>query len=231
VLVINRIIISEETPLNQNPVAGPLWVDGAPLPDGGTFRFGLSDSPALELTAPDSSFETYQEFQPDGTVAQVQERLIVAFFSTVGDFSYDRVALRSGTPLSFVPPDGSDTHPVPKDRTGTMWAVLRDTRGGTSWTQYPVFVCDPSLPAPSVATLSPTSGPGNGSTVVSLTGQNLSSVLDVVLGGSALVQGAYSAVSGAYEGFVPQLPSGDYSVTVRAKDCHDYPTGQTFHVP
>jgi hypothetical protein len=231
VLVIDRLVISEETPLNQNPVLGPVTVDGTPLPDGGTFRVAPGDSPSMDMIVPDSSFETYQEIQPDGTSTTVTESLIAAYYATTGNFSLDRVALRSGTPENFTAPDGSSANPVPPDRAGTLWVVVRDTRGGLNWVQYPLFICDPTLPAPAAASLDPPSGPANGNTTLGVKGQNLSSVLDVVLGGMALGGGAYSPILGEFVGVVPPLPSGTYPVSLRGKDCQDYPTSLSYVVP
>ena len=40
---------------------------------------------------------------------------------------------------------GSTADPVPERRTGILYTVFRDTRGGQSWREWPFFVCDDSL--------------------------------------------------------------------------------------
>jgi hypothetical protein len=231
IVVIDRVVISEEQILNQNPVLDDLWVDGAPIPDGGTFRVSAGETAKLSMTAPASSYEQYDLYEPDGTIEPQQEELLAAFYSTTGTFSDDQAALDGGIPVTFTAPDGGAQNPLPTDRGGTVWVVVRDTRGGESWVQYPLFICDSTLPAPAVTGISPTSGVANGSTVLTLQGENLSSVLDVALGDGALRATSYFAANQTFRGLVPPLPSGSYPVTVRGRDCHDYPTGLSFTVP
>jgi hypothetical protein len=230
-LVIDRLVISEENPLNQNPVLGALTVDGTALPDGGTFRVSPGETVQVVIQAPDSSFESYTEIQPDGTTTQNTEVLTAAFFATTGNFSNDRVGLRDPSPLSFTAPAGTADDPLPDKGTGTLWVVVRDERAGETWNTYPLFVCDPTLPPPRVDSLNPVSGPANGSTSLALLGENLASILDVVVGGTALQFGAFSPVQQNFNGLVTTLPSGDYPVTLRGRDCRDYSTGLSYHVP
>jgi hypothetical protein len=230
-LVIERVVVSENPNPNHNPVFGDLLFDGTAIPDGGTFRIAPGADAGIELTAPDSSFETFTEIEPDGTTLTKQEGLIAAYYSTTGSFSQDRIALRSGFPETFAAPAGTDADPIPDKRLGTMWIVLRDTRGGLSWNTWPMFICDPTLPAPSFTALDPPTGRADGTTTMGVQGQNISSVLDLLVGGIALRQAAFSPVVQEFSGLVPPLPSGSYPVTVRGKDCQDYNTGLTYVVP
>jgi hypothetical protein len=231
VLVIDRVVISEETNPNHNPVIGDLLLDGTAIPDGGTFRILPGADAGVELTAPASSFETYTEFEPDGTTLTKTEGLIAAYYSTTGSFSQDRIALGTTVPETFTAPAGTDSDPLPDKRGGTLWIVLRDTRGGLSWNTWPMFICDPTLPAPSFTALDPPTGRADGTTTMGVQGQNISSVLDLLVGGIALRQAAFSPVVKEFTGLVPPLPSGSYPVTVRGKDCQDYNTGLSYLVP
>jgi hypothetical protein len=231
VLVIDRVVVSENPNPNHNPVFGDLLFDGAAIPDGGTFRIAPGADAGIELTAPDSSFETFTEIEPDGTTLTKQEGLIAAYYSTTGNFSQDRIALRSGFPETFTAPAGTDADPIPDKRLGTLWIVLRDTRGGLSWNTWPMFICDPTLPAPSFTALDPPSGRADGTTTMGVQGQNISSVLDLLVGGVALRSAAFSPIAHEFTGLVPPLPSGSYPVTVRGKDCQDYNTGLSYVVP
>jgi hypothetical protein len=231
VLVIDRVIVSDNPNPNHNPVFGDLLFSGTAIPDGGTFRIGAGMDGGIELTAPDSSFETFTEIEPDGTTLTKQEGLIAAYYSTTGSLSQDRIALRSGFPETFTAPAGTDADPLPDKRLGTMWIVLRDTRGGLSWNTWPMFICDPTLPAPSFTALDPPTGRADGTTTMGVQGQNISNVLDLLVGGVALRQAAFSPVVQEFTGLVPPLPSGSYPVTVRGKDCQDYNTGLSYVVP
>jgi hypothetical protein len=231
VLVIDRVVISEETNTNHNPVLGDVLVDGTAIPDGGTFRALPAATPGMEVTAPASSFETYTEYEPDGTTLTQTEGLIAAYYATMGSFSQDRLALGSTVPQTFTAPAGTDADPIPDKRTGTMWIVLRDTRSGLSWNTYPMFICDSTLPAPTFSGLDPPTGRADGTTTMGVQGQNVSTVLDVLVGGVALRSAAYSPVVQEFSGLVPPLPSGTYPVTVRGKDCQDYNTGLSYVVP
>jgi hypothetical protein len=91
-----------------------------------------------------------------------------------------------------------------------------------------LFVCDESLPNPVVRAITPPSTPG-GSVVVE--GENLSSVLDVVVGDQALARGAYSSSLGTFIADPPTLPSGSHAVTVRGRNCKDADTGLRYTVP
>jgi hypothetical protein len=187
VITLFRLRVSEDLPPNTNPELGELLANGEPLAPGATLRLASDKPTPLELTAPDPAFETYTQVAPDGTVETKTEQLISAWYSTSGRFEPERVALRTGTPLEFRPPDGTKLQPFPENRGGTLWTVVRDTRGAQSWKEVPFYLCDERLPAPKVTSIE-TQSEG----LVVLHGENLSSVLDVVLGGRALERGAYS---------------------------------------
>ena len=180
-----------------------------------------------DMQAPDSAFEAYTVVAPDGTQEAKTEQLIAAWYSTSGRFEPERVVLRSGTPLEYRPPDGTKLQPFPEDRRGTLWTVVRDVRGGQSWVEVPFYLCDEGQPAPKVTAVEPQSGG-----LVVLRGENLSSVLDVVLGGRALERGFYSPVRDTYEALQPMdLPSGEHEVVVRGKHCQDEKLAWRYTVP
>lgn len=227
VITLFRLRVSEDLPPNANPELGALLANGEPLAPGATLRLASDKPTPLELTAPDPAFETYTQVAPDGTVETKTEQLISAWYSTSGRFEPERVVLRTGTPLEFRPPDGTKLQPFPENRRGTLWAVVRDTRGAQSWKEVPFYLCDERLPAPKVTSIE-TQSEG----LVVLHGENLSSVLDVVIGGRALERGAYSPVRGTYEALLPTgTPSGEYEVVVRGKHCHDETLAQRYTMP
>lgn len=213
VLALFRIRVSEDPERNQNPRLS-FSMGGAHL------RLAESEMRPLELDAADQSFEEYQQLTPQGAEAR-SEKLIGAWYSTAGRFSESRVVLRSQTAIFRAP--GSAEDPVPPERGGTLFAVVRDTRGGQSWAEYPFHVCDPSLPPPRVSQLQPRIA--RRGERVSLSGEQLGSVLDVMLGEEALRGLSCSESRGVCEGYLPALPPGDYPVVVRGKHCQDLETG------
>ncbi len=73
----------------------------------------------------------------DGKVGR--ETIYVDWFTTVGKFATDRKILFDGhrgrppkTTIDFTPPNAPAK--------GTMWAVLHDNRGGTSWMEFPIEI-------------------------------------------------------------------------------------------
>jgi hypothetical protein len=118
--------------------------------------------------------------------------------------------------------------PIPAHRTGVVWAVLRDSRGGQVSDQVPFFICDDSLPKPKVSSITPPANPGDH---VVVKGTNLSSALDVVIGASAIQHGSYNTATDSFLGDPPALDAGTYPVTVRGKECSSADTGLTYTVP
>jgi hypothetical protein len=227
VITLFRIRVREGAQANTNPDLGELRANGEALAPGATLRLASDKPTSLELTAPDAAFETYTQVAPDGTVETKAEQLISAWYSTSGRFEPSRVVLRSGTPLEYRPPDGTRLQPFPQDRRGTLWSVVRDVRGGQSWVEVPFYLCDERQPAPKVTAVE-TQGEG----LVVLRGENLSSVLDVVIGGQALERGFYSPVRDTYEALLPVgMPSGEHEVVVRGKHCQDETLSWRYTVP
>lgn len=230
VLVLYRVRVTEDPQRNTNPKLSEFKIDGVPLPEGATVRlFKRKDTP-LELVAAEDQFEEYDQQAPSG-LERKRESLIAAHYSTTGRFEFERLELGSGTPQSFTPPEGKAIDPIPEDGRGMMWLVVRDTRGGQAFMQHPFFLCDDALAAPTIDSVSPASGPADGTQLLTLSGKNLSSVLDVLVGGKALVSAQYDAARDVFEGRVPSLGAGDHSVVVRGQHCADVETTMMYRSP
>lgn len=212
-----RIRISQSPERNSNPVVGALTVDGAVWPSGARIAVKPGTPVMLDLEVPESAFEPYISLTPDGPVAET-ERLLAAWYSTAGRFSHTRTALRTDVKTRFTPPgSGDSSDEVPADRTATLWGVVRDTRGGQSWRQWPVYVCDDSLPEPRIASVEWPSSPR---AKVVLRGDDLSSILDVSVDGMALEQGAFVSSRGTWEGSLPEgVPTGLPRGEVTTRTC------------
>jgi len=216
ILTLYRIHLSESTERNTNPSVAALVVGGERWPDGAAFTVLPGEPVSLDVEVPDDAFETYTDYPPEGPTTRT-ERILAAWYVTAGAVSHVRTAVREGEVRTiFTAPGNDDKHPVPDRRTGSLYVVLRDTRGGQSWREFHWFVCDPSLPAPNVTRVS---SPATATDPVVLEGDDLSSVLDVVVNGVALTGGAYSPTRNTWQGFLPTLPAGHYPLTVHTKSC------------
>lgn len=199
IITLFRINISESTVRNTNPVVESLLVAGETWPKNARFFVREGEPVVLDVTAPDSSFEPYVLTTPTGDEAKT-ERILSAWYSTSGRFTEEATALREGVQTIFTAPGKAKDDPVPERRSGTVYTVLRDTRGGQSWREWDYFVCDDALAEPSVTSVE---WPADSSAPVVLRGSELSNVLDVIVDGVALERGAFGPSSGAYEGYLP----------------------------
>ncbi|MFT3837543.1 MAG: hypothetical protein QM723_11160 [Myxococcaceae bacterium] len=229
VMALARVTVSEHTPRNLNPHIVSLNVNGAPLPTDGTLQLEPGQDVKLDVVALAEDREKYTLETPDGT-SDFTENLVSSFYSTGGRFSLPRVDLDSTDHTVYTAPGSAKIpdDPIPAHRTGVVWAVLRDSRGGQVSDQVPFFICDDSLPKPKVVSITP---PVNQGDHVVVKGTNLTSALDVVIGTAALQHGSYNQGTDSFLGDPPVLAPGTYPVTVRGKECSSADTGLTYTVP
>ncbi|MCC6336547.1 MAG: hypothetical protein IT380_21485 [Myxococcales bacterium] len=208
-----RVRISQSPERNSNPTLSSFFVAKERWPRGAHVTVLPGEPVELDADAPDSAFEAFTNPTPSG-VEQKTERVLVAWYSTAGRFTEARTALREQVKTVFTAPGGEDeTDPVPQRRTGTLYLVLRDTRGGQAWSEVPFYVCDAARPAPQVASVD---WPVTAGEPVVLHGASLDQVLDVIVDEAALEDGAFSPSNGTWRGFLPQgvdagVPRGRYT--------------------
>jgi hypothetical protein len=203
-----RLHISEDPQRNHNPGLGHWRVAGERWPDGAHVMVLPKEEVHVDLDVPDDDFETFTtQASPDTQT----ERILAAWYSTSGRFSQQRTALREDVLTVFTAPGAEAGDPVPDDRLGTLWSVLRDTRGGTAWQTAPLYVCDATLPTPQVTRVTP-------GTPWVVEGQHLDALLDVVVDDVALADGSYSPASGTWEGSLT-VASGAHHVTALTRAC------------
>lgn len=73
----------------------------------------------------------------DGKVGR--ETIYVDWFTSVGKFTTDRKILFDGQ-LGRTPKSAIDFSPPRGPEKGTIWAVLHDNRGGTTWLEFPIEI-------------------------------------------------------------------------------------------
>jgi hypothetical protein len=227
-IALARVVVSEKEQKNHNPQVSNLTFDGAALPLGARLQVRPGQKVSLGVEVPADARELYTEYQPTGPV-QKQETVVGAWYSSAGRFSQERFDVTDATPTLFTAPGSAEfpEDPIPDKRSGQLWLVVRDNRSAQSYQQFRFFVCDETLKSPVVKNLVP---PATASDPVVLTGDDLAQALDVVIGGKALTNGAYSEGRG-FVGFLPDLAPGTYPVSVRGKNCSTADTGLTFTVP
>lgn len=211
IIALYRVKISQNPERNKNPVISNLKVGDEVWPTGAHVLMHTGETLNVDLDAPDDTFEPYTTLNADGTLAHT-ERVVVAWYSTMGRFTELRTALRENVKTSLQAPGGTDPlDVVPEKRSGTMWVVLRDTRGGENWQQWPMFVCDESAEA---VKLSSIEWPASVGEPVVVHGEGLGSVLDVIVDGQALENGRFSPTANSWQG---TLPAGTELGTARGE--------------
>lgn len=229
IFALTRVLVSERQVKNSQPRLDGIYVDGVGVPPKAAIQVWPGQKVRLTATAPDSARERYQLQLPDGPTERV-ESLVLSWYSSAGRFSSARVELGRDDTTVFSAPGSDDVpdDPVPERRTGSIWAVLRDSRGGQSYEQLRYFVCDAANPPPNVRAVAAIAGEGNR---VEVTGDNMASVLDVLIGGVALGGGSYNQARQAFIGDAPDLAPGSYPVVVRGKDCSERESGVSYQLP
>ncbi len=228
VMALTRVTVSQKANKNHNPKLEALEVDGAALPQNAKLQLRAGSKVTLVPRATDDSRETYSVLLPSGP-SERSESLVVSWYSTAGRFDQARVDVTSGAQTTFITPGSSEVpdDPVPDKRTGTLWLVLRDGRGGQHAQTVPFFVCDDS-PTPVLEKLT---APTTAGDPLVATGQHLDGALDLIIDGAAVDHASYSPGQDAFLGDVPALAPGAYPVQLRAKNCGVIDTGISWVVP
>lgn len=228
VMSLTRVTVTERLQKNHNPKLAALELDGVAVPKGAKLQLREGAKVSLVPRATDDSRETYSVILPAGP-SERSETLVASWYSTSGRFDQARIDVSKGAPTEFIVPGSSEVpdDPVPEKRTGTIWVVMRDGRGGQHSEVLPFFICD-SSPTPKLTGLQPPASPGD---PVVATGENMAGTLDVLIGGVPMSRGSYSPGRDAFLGDAPVLPSGPHSVELRAKNCAVVDTGLTWTVP
>jgi hypothetical protein len=220
VIAVKRIRIAEDAAYNKNPTIKAVKI-GEEVWPAGLRPAKVRPGEALPLVglAEEGSVEHFTQIDAQGQSLEKDEKLIFSWFVTTGELATQRTPAEEAEDQTLVAPFLFSS--VPASRRGTMYAVLRDGRGGADWMVRGLFICDPNLPAALLSSVSPGRGPPG--TQVTLKGEGLSDALDV-RAGSGFLTGAYDPAVGAFVGTIPlDAPAGPMSLAVRGASCRADP--------
>lgn len=230
VIALTRVLVSEKAPeaRNHNPGFNELEVDGVLQPTNARLALLPGAQVSLSVNA-EGSRETYDELLASGPVTKT-ETVVGAWYSSSGRFNQERFDVSTDGPTTFITPGSTQfpEDPVPERRSGLIWLVLRDNRGGQSFDSYPFFVCDSSLPTPTLESVTVT---GTSPQRLVVKGSHVDALLDVIVGGAALTTTSVDTTQGTFSGDLPKLASGTYTLSGRGKNCSPVASTLTYTVP
>ncbi|MFZ5441893.1 MAG: hypothetical protein ACOZQL_17950 [Myxococcota bacterium] len=228
VMALTRVTVTERAERNHNPKLAALELDGVAVPKNAKLQLREGAKVTLVPRLADGSRETYRLVLPSGTEER-SEKLVASWYSTSGRFDQARVDVSEPAPTTFIVPGSSEVPDdvVPEKRTGSIWLVVRDGRGGQAFESYPFYVCDGS-PTPTLTTLEAPTAAGD---PLVAKGTAMAGTLDLIIGGVAVTRGSYSPARDAFIADVPTLPPGTYPVQLRSKNCAVVDTGLTWTTP
>jgi hypothetical protein len=214
VVALTRVLVSQKpvSMRNKNPSIGQLFIDGLKHPPGAQVALLPAQQIALLVAVEDAVRERYTLVLPSGPVER-QETVVGAWYSNAGRFSRERFDVTSPEVTQFTAPGATADDPVPARRTGTIWLVIRDNRGGQAFATYPSYVCDQTAAMPTVRRVALES-----QTVV-LEGENIDQLLDVIVDGRALQNGSYDSSRRAFTGRLPSDTVGTHQLGLRGRNC------------
>lgn len=220
VVAIKRVRISEDDPQNLNPgIAAVRFDDEEWAPGLRPAKLKPGQTYTVTGIAAEGAAERYMALDAENKPIERDEKLIFSWFATAGIFDQPRTEAGQPTQRFTVP---FLFERLPPNRLITLYTVLRDGRGGISSAVRGIYVCEPSLPVPTVTSVEPPSPrPGE---KVTLVGEGLGHVLDVEIGGRLLSLPKYDEANGTFEGFVASdVPPGPQRLLVRGRGCRADP--------
>ncbi|MCB9678901.1 MAG: hypothetical protein H6737_27615 [Alphaproteobacteria bacterium] len=127
-----RIVVSEATTPNQNPVLTGVLADGNAVLPGQVIEVDAGQRYDIGVTIDDRSIERYEFLNGDGQIENRIEEPYVTWYTTSG-VMVEPATLYPFLEATWEAPDESGTE-------GTIWAVCRDRRGGQDWLEIPFRV-------------------------------------------------------------------------------------------
>lgn len=132
-LAYKRVPVSEAVTPNHNPGVVGWTVDGASVAAGERVTVARGDTAELTLVLADDARETYQFTDDDGAVDERVEEPYLTWYTQAGEFD-QTATLDPDFTVEWTAP----TEPATPDF--SVWAVVRDRRGGMGWAELPLHV-------------------------------------------------------------------------------------------
>lgn len=127
-----RVVISEAETPNQNPTLSQWALDGIPLDPDDLVAVAPGSTHTFAVTLGEGAIEEYTYVNADNIVEIRKEEPYVNWYTSSGTI---------GSPVSLDPfLESAWTAPDTPGVTGTLWAVVRDRRGGLNWSSQPFSV-------------------------------------------------------------------------------------------
>lgn len=123
-----RLIVSDASTPNLNPEVKGWTVEGEVIPPGTVVEFDPDQDYEIGIQLEDGAVQAYQYTNPDGEVEDRIEEPYVKWYASGGSI------LEEATLFPFLEASWRSPDTGEGESTGTFWAVVRDRRGGISWT-------------------------------------------------------------------------------------------------
>jgi hypothetical protein len=134
-----RLVVSTAVTPNHNPEIVRFTAEGAPLPPGATLVVDAGETYEIGAELAEGAVESYLYKGPDGVWQERVEEPYIHWY-TDGGTMQEEITLHPYLQADWVAPDPDaerdEGDPAPPT-SGTLWAVVRDRRGGMSWAELP----------------------------------------------------------------------------------------------
>jgi len=130
-----RLVVSEAATPNHNPVVASFTVEGEPVSPDQAYIFDAGVTYHVGVRLTDDSVEHYRYLNSDGAWEDRTEEPFVTLYASDGDMA-EQYGLYADSPLL----EGRWTAPSGFRESGTLYAAVRDRRGGMAWAVQPYTV-------------------------------------------------------------------------------------------
>lgn len=119
-----RLIVSEATTPNRNPLIAEFVVDRLPVPPGAAVRVEAGQIYEIGAVLEEALIEEYEFLNSDGQIELREEEPYATWYATGGEV-LEPITLYPYNEASWLAPDSGEE--------GTWYVVIRDRRGGMTW--------------------------------------------------------------------------------------------------
>lgn len=127
-LAYKRVPVSLATTPNHNPVVLGWTIDGMPVAAEAEVRLDPGQAYTVSVVLDDTSVETYTFVDSTGAAEERVEEPYFSFYLQEGEFNQADSLWPYAEVVYFAPAD-------PELDTQSLWAVVRDRRGGMAWAE------------------------------------------------------------------------------------------------